>query len=385
MKKNKKKVREIIARQMEIRERIREIADEADKRDDKALTDTEKSEREALLREYESNRAEIIVSAGAETAVTADINSREEFSRQLREIYLHPGQVMILSRAAPIDTTHVADGGLAPLTILEIQKPLEQGLIFDKVGLPFSGGLSGEYVWPFVGAVEASIAGEKVKLSDTDMNFSKMKPKPVRFGIKIPITSQAINSSDGKAYDIIMQQLPFAFTRALNRAMFCTEKYNADFYGPFAVAKDTGTFAGSVPTYKELVAMKGNVLSEGVEADGLCYVMSEAMKAILEATPKDAGSGLMIVQDGKINGYPVFCTNFIDYKKDGTAKDKRSIGFGSFLYQPSGQFGDYRIIIDPYTDAASDQVNVVVNTDFSTTTLRTEAFSLYTCGTDPTR
>ena len=128
---------------------------------------------------------------------------------------------------------------------------------------------------------------------------------------------------------------------------------------------------------KELLQMKGKVMGEGVEPVGFCYVMSENMKSILEATPIDAGSGRMIVENGSINGYPVFTTEFINYGSNKQkAEDVEYIGAGCWGYLPVNQYDELRVIVDPYSRAKDDIVQITINGDWSITTLRTQAFAL---------
>lgn len=371
-------IQSLVNRAAEVQTRMLDIADAADAREDKALTKEEAAEREALSNELLVLRTRIQAAGNAGGTIT--VESREvAFDNFIREARNHPGQEYKLVREFAGNTT-AGNIGIVPLTINDVQKPLEDGLILSKIGIPLQTGLAGDYCWPFVGKVEATIAGEAVELTDSKVTLSKLSPKPVRIGITIPVTNQAINQTSGVIFNIIRQQMPAATARLVNRAMFCTEKYNADFFGPFQGAKSSGTFAASVPTFKELVQMKGDILKTGVESNGtLCYVMSEAMKATLEATPVDPGSGRMVVENDKIAGVPVFCTNYINYKADGTATAVENIGLGVWSYEPMGQFGDMRFVVDPYTGAKSDVVNITLNMDFSMTTLRPEAFSWKKC------
>jgi hypothetical protein len=97
----------------------------------------------------------------------------------------------------------------------------------------------------------------------------------------------------------------------------------------------------------------------------------------LEATPIDAGSGRMIVENGAINGYPVFTTEFINYGSDKTKAGEEYIAAGCFGYLPVNQYGELRVVVDPYSRAKEDIVQVTINGDWSITTLRPEAFALY--------
>jgi HK97 family phage major capsid protein len=277
-----------------------------------------------------------------------------------------------------VDMAELAAGGMVPLTIKDILPPLEMGLIWDKVGIPMETGVVGDISWPVMGSVEASIIGEKEELTDTGVDLSNIKPKKERLGITIPITYQAINDTNSNLLGTIQTQARMGFTRLLNRVAFSHQNFTSTFHGPFAGAKASGTFAGKVPTLAELLQMKGKVAAEGVEMSGFCYVMSENMKAVLEATPIDAGSGRMIIENGTIKGYPVFTTEYINY---GSNKQKAEgveyIAAGCFGYLAANQYGDLRIVVNPYSRAKEDIVEVTINGDWSMTTLRVEAFALW--------
>ena len=279
--------------------------------------------------------------------------------------------------SAGMDVAEMMAGGMIPLTIKDILPPLEMGLIHDKVGIPMETGVVGDIQWPVMGAVEATVKGEKEALSDTGIDMSKVVAKKVRVGITIPVTGSAITSTSSDLLGIIQNQSRMGITRLLNRVIFSHQNFTSDFHGPFAGSKASGTFAGAVPTYKELLAMKGKVFAEGVEPVGFCFVMSENMKSILEATPIDAGSGRMIVENGAINGYPVYTTEFINYGSDKSKVAVEYIAAGCFGYLPVNQYGELRVVIDPYTRAKEDIVQVTINSDWSITTLRPEAFALF--------
>ena len=278
-----------------------------------------------------------------------------------------------------VDGVDMADvaAGMAPLTIKDIVAPLEMGLIFDKVGIPVETGVVGDLSWPVMGTVEASVAGEKAELTDTGVDLSGIKPKKERVGITIPVTYQAINDTNSDLLGIIQTQARMGITRLLNRVTFSHQNFTSSFHGPFAGAKAKDTFAGAVPTFAELLKMKGKVAATGVEMVGFCYVMSENMKAILEATPIDAGSGRMIIENGTIKGYPVFTTEFINYGPSGEKAGKEYIAAGCFGYLAANQYGDMRIVVNPYSRAKEDIVEVTINADWSLTTLRAEAFALW--------
>lgn len=374
----------MLAKREQINIRMNEISDKV-QAENRPMSDAEKREYDTL----QSDFAKI----GRELALNADVVSMKKLTTEvkptqgemLREVMntaMTKGSksefvVAMREWTEGVELADVANGGMIPLTIKDILPPLEMGLILDKVGIPVETGVIGDISWPVLGSVEASIKGEKEALTDTGIDLSNITPKKARVGITIPVTYQAINSTSSDLLGIVQNQARMGIRRLVNRVSFSHQKFTGDFHGPFAGAKASGSFAGAVPTFKELLAMKGKVASEGVEMIGFCFVMSENMKATLEATPIDAGSGRMIVENGTINGYPVFTTEFINYGSGGDKAGVEYIAAGCFGYLAVNQYGDLRVVVDPYTRAKEDIVQVTINSDWSMTTLREEAFALY--------
>ena len=366
--------------------KMQDIVDAANTREEGArtLTQDEQASFDALEREVKmlDNRIDL---ESIRLDGVREVQSREAaFCQMVREAVKARKTLEFVSDKAverSASTQNLASvDPLIPVKIADILDPLEEGLIYNRVGVRLETGLSGNYVWPVVGSVEATLVGEEVELTDTKIDITKLTPVLQRIGITIPVTNQAITQSEGRILDIVNTQLPLSMTRVINRAMFCPEQYNATFAGPFGETNvGKVTFAGAVPTYAELLQMKGTVLQKGVEPAGtMAYVMDEYMKATLEATPRDAGSGLMIVEDGKIAGIPVFCTNYMNKQKGGGAVSANHVAFGCWGYQVLGQFGNFRLIVDPYSRAKEDIVQFTLNADWSMKTLRPEAFVLGT-------
>ena len=386
----KKKVREILGRMTEIQTELNGIADLCE-RENRKMTDVEEKQHEALTREAAVLNVRL-QAEGMPTVPGAGVSRETGFDNWMKHIARERrSEEIVMAREAMV----VADAdGMVPLTIGDIIQPLEDGLILHTVGIRLQTGLAGDYVSPVIGQLKASFAEEAAKLSDSEIPISKIKPTPKRVGVTVPVSSQLINQTQGVILNVVQQQIPLAITRVLNQVMFSPTEVNTTVQGPFAVIKKAdGTgklltelktkdakkscshlkFAGEIPTYKELLAMKGIVMAKGVINDGTaCYVMDEYMKATLESTPRDAGSGLMVIETGRIGGVPVFCTNDIN------EEDADHIGFGIWSYELLGQFGDMRFTVDPVSGATEDVTKLTLNSDWAMTTARPEAFILGT-------
>lgn len=362
-----KQIREKIAAN---NERLQQLADkcEAEKRERNEaenaeyrslMADTEKMYREAIA---------LMLPTGKEA--TASMN---DFARVLRENATAGRQSKITVEREAIKVSDVTGGGLVSVNMQDAIGPLVEGLICSKVGIPMPTGLAGDYVWPVYEAVTATIADEGVALTDTTIPLSKLSAKPQRVGLAIPVTRESLNQSKGLIEKIIREILPLAVLQLINKVLFSPTKLSATtpLVGPFAGIESKDYFALSTePTYKELVRMKGKILGKGVDGAHLCYVMTQDMKAILEATSRDAGSGLMICENDKIAGVPVYASNYIT---------EGFIGLGDWRYQPMGLFGELSFIVDPYSQARKNAVDFVLNANYGTTTLRKEAFLLGKC------
>ena len=346
--------------------RINQMADlcEAEQR---TRTEQENAEYEALTRE--NAVLQMRMQAAAARHMAKNPNALADANRLLRDNMQAGRQTQIMLTRDLVMVADGTSGGIIPLNIQDILDPLTEGLILDKVGLPMPTGLAGDYVWPTYEAVEATIAGEGVELTDTKINMSKLTAQPQRVGVAIPVTRQTIIQTQGIIETIVKRLMPQAVAMLLNKVLFSTTKATGatSLVGPFVGKAAKATAMSATPTFADFVKLKAAVLESGVDGTALCWVMTQAQKAIAEATPKDAGSGIMVCEQDHIAGIPVFCTHYIG---------EGYIGLGDWRYQPMGLFGDISFIVDPYSQARKDAVDFVLNCNYGTTTLRPEAFAL---------
>ncbi|MCP3893900.1 MAG: phage major capsid protein [Bacteroides sp.] len=380
---NKKEIKQARVRIAEINTRMGEMADllESEKR---GLTVDEKAEKDALVQEkeilqlrmeralggYQPTEQEVTNERAFAEAVSAAYNKRS-VPEEYRSFMDGNAIDVPVTRAASIQDSSTVTP-LIPMTIGEIIQPLEKGLILSLVGCKMQYGLIGDWALPVVAGIEATIMDENAEVADSKIDITKLSPSPKRVTLAIPVSNRAIDQSNNALLEIVRTQLTLGLTRLLNKWMFQPTKIVAKAsdgcFVSAATAPAVATAAGADLSWKDVVKLKGSVMKTGVVFDGTAaYVCSAMTYADLEATPRDAGSGRMILEDGKINGFPVFMTEYIG---------DDVLGFGIFNYELVGQFGKMRIIVDPYTGAKKNLVYFVLNTDFDMLTTRTEAFGI---------
>lgn len=374
MKKNKINVRELVNKYQSNCDRIGEIADVCEK-EQRERNDVENKEFETLMRENQ------LLQMKLQTVNTNFVGEPESPTQVLRELVKGgaPGRVSIMFQREAfggMTTAGAAETGIIPVQEQEMLKPLRAGLIYDKVGINIRTGLAaGKLRWPIHSKAVGSFADEGERLTDSKVDFDKLTVAPQRLGIAVPVTREELEASEGIVEAVINEEIPNAMLDLINDAMFTTSSTfvdkdgatkNRKVYGPFVeAAKDPFGFAAEVPTRKELLKMKAKVLASGIKLAAPAWVMTENMKAELEDTKVDNGSGRFVCENDMIFGDPVFTTNAIG---------EGNVGFGDWSYQAAGFFGAASMIVDPYTLARQNATDFVFNTHFATVTLRKEAF-----------
>jgi hypothetical protein len=249
-------------------------------------------------------------------------------------------------------------------------------------------GLSANVKYPIMPTFEASFVNEKETVSDTVISETALQPVPRRLAISVPLTDLANLQTDGKLYNWILNNLAIAVARTLNRWMFQATPVITGVYGPMAYdasknAVQTIEFAGDKPTYAELIAMRGKVQGKGSYNDGTyAYLMSGAMSADLEATPRFANGDTPVLADGKIGGCPVLLSEYIEATGNDTFNPvPLHVGFGRWSDAIVGQFGSMKLTIDPYSASKAGVTNLVLDSYFSVDLIRKASFVIGTVKT----
>ena len=358
----------------ETKQQIKDIYSAA-KAENRGLTDAESAKAENLRQEMNEINIELAIESAERAAarVTAAGGSEERasemrsfFAQAVRNACKSPENNVINVRAAALVDKSDAQP-LVQLTIGDIIGPLEKGMILDKVGCHIQTGLTDDWCYPVIEAVEASVAGESVAISDSDIEISAVKPTPQRIAITVPVTRTALAMTDDRLYGVVTTSIQKAILRTLNKWMFqrtaIATGVNGLFVDPTTVKKFNG-----VPTYAEVCGLVGDVDSTGiVPTETAGFVMNNAMRATLKATPRVAGGERMIIENDMIDGVPVFVTEYAD---------ANTIEYGYFSYALVGQFGDSTLIVDPYTKAAKNQIQFTLNSFWDIKPARKQAFGV---------
>lgn len=286
----------------------------------------------------------------------------------------------------------ILDSGAVTLTIHDIIPTLNEGL-----GLPLSvvTGVTGDELWPVsVDDAEVEEVGETAQLTDQDINFDNIKPVSHRGGISIVVSNTAIDNADFDLLGFIQTKFTLAVKKYLAKKLYSQAAWTGN-KGPFSGLASKGTITlANGDAYAKILKAVAEFTDKGFDAAKVCLIMDAVTEAELKATPKAAGQGGFIIENGKCAGYDYIVSHYINTTLDTDGKTLKAtadkyIGIGYFDYEAVQQHGQVRLTLDATSKAVAvkNVTAIVFNSAWSFTDLSvklnkkggttTQAFALY--------
>ena len=147
---------------------------------------------------------------------------------------------------------------------------------------------------------------EDVTASDLVLGSVGLTPKTVAGSI--PMTRRLMKQSSPDIEALVLADLTRGASLAIDKAAFIGTGANGQptgIFGQAGVNTATVADAGNAPTWAELVAFETALADDEALEGSLHYVTTPTLRGALKTTPKDAGSGLFLMENGEANGYPV--------------------------------------------------------------------------------
>ena len=245
---------------------------------------------------------------------------------------------------------------------LQILEPLRANLVMAGAGANFMTGLVGNVSIPVYSGSNVGWAGEIEEAADGAGTFSEVNLEPKRLTAYLDISKQFLIQDSVSAEEMLRNDIVRAITNKLEATILGNEagtstKPEGFFNGVTADSADV--------TFSDIVEME-EALEEANVTGNLTYIVSPSAKATLRTTKKDAGSGLMVMDNNEINGIKVLSTSAVTDK---------GVVLGNFADYVIGQWGGIDLTVDPYTQASKGKIRLVVNAYFDAKPRRAEAFA----------
>lgn len=353
----------------------RELSDEEKKQQREAQNKLGKAQREyaAACRDLQDGIADAQAQAAQREPKRNANTILREYLKGVREG--KQSREIVLNGTADDTTGVVADSGAINLTIHDIIPTLNEGLGLPQ-GMTIVTGVVGNEVWP-VSADDVKMieTGEVDALANQVLNFDKITVTPKRVGLRVRVSNTAIDNAAFDLLSFVQQKVALALRKYLAEKLYSQAAWDGN-KGPFSGLTAAGTITLDTTAYKSILNAVATFIDKGYDAQNVCFVIDAATEADLKATPKAAGQGGFIIEDGKLAGYNYVVSHLINTtlntaKTDLEATADKYIGIGLFNYEAVEQHGQVRLTVDSTSEtvASSNVTSIVVNTEWSFTDL----------------
>lgn len=245
---------------------------------------------------------------------------------------------------------------------LNILEPLRANLVMAQAGATYMSGLVGNVSIPVYSGSNVGWAGEVDAATDGAGRFSEVNLEPKRLTAFIDISKQFLIQDSVSAEEMLKNDIVRAISNELEKTILGNAAgSNTKPAGVFnGVAADTTAL-----DFKGIVDMEQALEDKNVTGN-LAFIVAPNVKAALKTTLKSTGVSGYLMEGGEVDGIPVYSTS---------ACTSKGMVLGNFSDYVIGQWGGIDLTVDPYTQAASGKVRLVINAYFDAKPRRAEAFA----------
>ena len=400
--------KEVIVNQIAaIKEELRDMVNTAEVQT-RSLNDEEKTafeQKQAELEELKNKLAEVDEQEQRALAAAAKTDKNKSNTRNMEKNYLQnlaqqisdvvnnrslegydnvSGNTINLRADAYTTKTAGDVDDIQGLQYTRVIEPLENAVIFDKLGLTFIN--TGDLVkLPSVSNVECTINGENTKLETQKVAYDAKAITPVRLGCAVGLSNTAAKTveSNVNLVSYALRAMRQAEGRLLNKMVVSPVAVVNDgvtVKGPFVdILAEDASVAGKA-NWANIIGLETAVKNQNAEiTDRAAFIMSPATADKLRSKPiavKAPYGDRFIMENGKIDGIPVYETNAVNALDASGNVSYSYIGFcadwSTFIVQ---EVGAPDLVIDPYTRAKYNETELVLNDNLGFSWERDEVFA----------
>lgn len=270
------------------------------------------------------------------------------------------------------------------LEYTRVIEPLEDAVIFQKLGMTFMN--TGSLVkLPSVSNVDCTINGENTKLDTQKIAYDAKAITPVRLGCAVGLSNTAVKTIDNNVNLVAyaLKAMREAEGRLINKMVVSPTAVTNDgvtVKGPFVDLLAGDASVAGKANWANIVALETAVKNKNAEiVDGACFIMSPDTADKLRSKPiavKAPYGDRFIMEDGKIDGFPVYQTNAVNALD---ASGNVTYSYIGFIADPKTiivqEVGAPDLVIDPFTRAKWNETELVLNDNLGFNWERDEVFA----------
>lgn len=262
-------------------------------------------------------------------------------------------------------------GGALVASTPKLVRPLQPILPIASLGVNIMSGLVGDVPLPTSGAFTFAYGAETATTSPTDVTFAGPTLKPKRCSGVVDISKKLLAQTSFSVEDYIIEQINIAYGNAVTLAAL-----NGSGEAPTGLYTLITTNINTTATaLTDAIALDLESMVDAADGTNVkrAYLSDTKVKASAKGTFIDAGSGIRLSDGSSLNGYPFNTTTLMPALDAGVS---HPIIFGDWNQLTVGYWDSVSIIVDPYTQAASGKVRLIIE-GFSDVALTNEkAFAI---------
>jgi HK97 family phage major capsid protein len=275
-----------------------------------------------------------------------------------------------LSAAVAVDGGNLIATELLADSFIE---KLDNAMVARRAGATIMRDLQGNLAIPRqTGGASSYWIAENGNVTESSATFDQVLMSPRTVGAFSQISRKLLLQSSIDVENFVRNDLAFRLALAIDNKAF-----EGDGTGntPTGVANVVGVgsvaFAGATAgacTFGEAVDMESEISQDNALLGNLSYITNAAQLGYLKQTRKDAGSGLFLIENGQLNGYPVLVSNQIT--------TPGQMMFGNWADIMIGYWSGVDINVDTSTLATSGALRIVALQDVDVAVRHPESFAL---------
>lgn len=233
-------------------------------------------------------------------------------------------------------------------------------LSIQDLGVDVKSGLVGDY--PLHSGAEFTFQNvdETAALTAQKAGYAKRVLKPKRTGMLAKISNQLLAQSSINVESDIRQRV----STALNNRLIL-DLLNADGTGPNPLGLlNDATFVSALAegplTLAKILELEGAVDDEDSVYGNNTFLIAKKLAAFAKGIKVDEGSGVFLMDmENKLYGTDTFKTSLMPVLSG--AADNYPVIYGDFSSVVAGFWGGMNILANPYSSAASNELELVIN------------------------
>jgi len=247
-------------------------------------------------------------------------------------------------------------------------------LVTEELGATMLTGLTSNVDFPRNDAVATGTwEGENDANAESSPTFDRLQLTPNRVGTYADVSKQLIVQSTIDAEGFVRRNIERAIAQAVDTAAINgsgSGNQPTGILNTSGIGDVAGGTNGAAPTWPNIVGLETDVATANADFGRLAYLTTPGIAGKLKTTEKATNTAQFVWMDaingmageGRLNNYRSMVSTLVPSTlTKGTGTGLHAIIFGNWEELLVAQFGGMDLIVDPYTQATSSLLRIVVN------------------------